>query len=242
MSEFNAEELFDAIDQIVLDLLRRHNIEEPPVDALTLIQAEFHYAIRYVEEDEDDGRGRTGSRSRRSRPRELALRPDHTEAAQQNLAARACAKELVPKVLAKLGIVPGTEQRSAQNQLVGLIAPRLLLPSRWFDRDARKANFDLERLRERYSTAGFEMLALRLLDLDEPCVIAIVDDHIVTTRRGCWISASKTLTEAEKACIERVLEAREAQTVRREGWTARGWPIPSGPFNRIILRSVPDDL
>jgi len=30
--------------------------------------------------------------------------------------------------------------------------------------------------------------------------------------------------------------------VRAEGWTATAWPVPGGPFNRIIVRSVPDDL
>ena len=43
-------------------------------------------------------------------------------------------------------------------------------------------------------------------------------------------------------CLARVGEEREPQTVRHNGWTVTGWPIPNGPFRRIILRSVPDDI
>ena len=57
-----------------------------------------------------------------------------------------------------------------------MIAPRLLLPGRWFSGDAGRAGYDLFQIKERYTTVGYEMIALRLLDLDEPCIIAIVDD------------------------------------------------------------------
>jgi hypothetical protein len=172
----------------------------------------------------------------------LVFTPTQSDAAKQSLSARACAKELIPTVLAKLGVVPGTEQKSAQTQLVGLIAPRLLLPTRWFATAARKGSNDLFRLREVFADTPYEWIALRLLDLEDPCAIAIVDDGSVNTRRSNFAQLGKKLTEAEQACVEKVQASEEPQTVRRDGWTARGWPVPSGPFNRIILRAVPDDL
>src|SRR5258705_187514 len=65
-------------------------------------------------------------------------------------------REWAPAVLAKLGIAPGTETRSAKAQLVGVIAPRLLLPTKWFEKDARRLGFDLPDLKDVYPTAGYE--------------------------------------------------------------------------------------
>ena len=97
---------------------------------------------------------------------------------------------------------------------------------------ARKAGYDLLALKERYPTAGYEMIALRMLELDEPCVIAIVDDGVVSARRGNRSQATKKLTPAEVLCLERIGREGdpEPQTARRDGWTVRGWPVPSGPF------------
>jgi hypothetical protein len=118
-----------------------------------------------------------------------------------------------------------------------------LLPTRWFERDARRQGFDLLELKNLYTTAGYEMIALRILDIDEPCVIAVVDNGVVASRRGNRAPATKKLTAAEQACLGQLGRyAEQRQTARADGWTATGWPIPGGPYDRIILRSVPDDL
>lgn len=241
MSDFSAEELFDAIDRRVRELLDRYAVSEPPVDAVALVQRAFGYTTR-VEEEDDEPRQYGDRPKPRPRGRELVFRPTHSDAAKQSLAARACAKEMIPDILGQLGVVPGTEQKSAQTQLVGLIAPRLVLPTKWFAVAARRASSDLFRLRETFDTVAYEWLAARLLDLEDPCVISVVDDGSVSSRRSNFAQLGKKLTAAEEACCEKVREAEEPQTVRRDGWTARGWPIPTGPFARIILRAVPDDL
>jgi predicted transcriptional regulator len=242
MFDVSAEELFDAIDRLVTALLTRHGISSPPVDAVGLAVRAFGYQVR--EEEEDDEPRRYGDRPKpKPRGKVLAYLPTHSETARNSLAARACAKELIADLLPKLGIAPGTENKSAQGQLVGLIAPRLVLPTRWFATAARKANSDVVRLHdETFPTVAYEWLSLRLLDLDEPCCIAIVDDGSVSTRRSNFAQLTKKLTDAEAACVEKVQTTEEPHTVRKDGWTARGWPIAGGPFNRIILRSVPDDL
>ena len=240
MSDINSEELNDAIDRCVGDLLARHGITEPPVDALALVQEAFGYTVTFEEEEEDEPQ--YGDRPKRKRPRELVVKPTQSPGGQQMMAARACAKELVPTILQRLGVVPGTEQKSAATHLTGLIAPRLLLPTRWFGTVARKANGDPLRIQETFGTAGLEAIALRLLDLDEQCVIAIVDDGAVALRRSNAMQATKKLTPAEQLCVERVVENEGPQIVRKEGWTSRGWPVPTGPFNRILLRSEPDDV
>lgn len=244
MSDFTADELFEAVDRRVMRLLAQFGIDEPPVDAVRLAQEAFQLTVREaLPEDDQPQQGRFGPRPPRRRGREVTFRPDQSDESRQAVCARACARELVPDVLAALGIAPGTENKSAMNSLLGVVTPRLLLPTRWFERDARKAGYDLVEIKERYSTAGYELIAARLLDLEEPCVVvAVVDDGIVSSRRGNRAPATKKLTDAELRCLALVGEEGEPGTVRRDGWTVRGWPIPNGPFNRIILRAVPDDV
>ncbi|MCZ2344303.1 MAG: hypothetical protein LC104_21295 [Bacteroidales bacterium] len=244
MSDFSAEDLFDAIDRGVQPLLERGGMTEPPVDAILLVQEQFDYRITFAEDqDEEPPPGRFGPRPRRQNAREIVLRIEQSDAGQNAVCARACARELLPEILRRLGVVPGTETRSGQNQLLGLIVPRLLLPTRWFSRDARKAGFDLMRLKEHYPTASYEMIAARMLDIaEDPLIIAVIDDGIVASRRGNLAAAGKKLTAAEQLCLEQIREQGEPQTTRQAGWTVQGWPIPDGPFSRIILRAVPDEV
>jgi hypothetical protein len=241
MSDFTADDLFETVDRLVADVLRRAGCDRPPVDALGLAQDYFDLTVTEAE-PEDDRPGRFGPRPPRRRGREIVLRPDQSEEGRQAVGARGCAKELLPTVLSKLGVVAGTENRSAQGQLLSVIVPRLLLPTKWFAADARKAGYDLAELKSRYPTVDWLTLAFRLLDLDEPCVIAVVDDGAVAARRGNRSAVTKQLTAAEQKCLALVGEHREPQRARAAEWTAWGWPVPTGPWGRILLRSVPDDI
>src|SRR2546430_225301 len=126
MFDFSAEDLFDAVDRLVADALRRHGTAGPPVDAVRLAQDAFDLTVREAE-DEDEVR-------------------------------------------------------------VGRFGPR-------------------------------------------------------PPRRGNRTPETKKLTAAEQAALAKLGRYEEPrQTVRTDGWTATAWPVPGGPFNRIIVRSVPDDL
>ena len=240
--EFTAEELFDEVDRFVNQLLARHGLEGPPVDALRIVQDEFNYTLREIEDDDEERSGRFGPRAPRRRGREILFRIDHSDEARNILSARACAKEMIPRILAKLGVAEGTDNKSARTSLTSLISARLLLPTRWFERDARQTGFDLLQLKQQYSTATYDAIALRMLETEEPCIIAVVDDGHIATRKGNREQASRKLSEPELLCLSQVEEAGEPQTVRRDAWTVTGWPIPDGPFNRIILRAAPDEV
>jgi len=241
MSDFTSEDLFEAVDRAVNELLDRGFVTGPPIDTLSLLRDEFGVRVDY---DEPHDAPKYGDRPRRRQgPNELLLHPDSTPESQATLAGRAIAKKIIPVVLSKLGVVPGTENKGAQASLVGLVSARILLPTRWFVADARRAAFDLIELKERYSSANWEMLAWRMLDADdEPSVVAILDDGAVSARRGNRFSVNKSLTAAEQACVVLVQETDDPARVRKDDWSAAAWPTQGIPFRRIIVRAVPDEI
>jgi predicted transcriptional regulator len=240
--DFSAEDLFDQIDRQVAALLAHAGATGPPVDAIDLGVTHFGLRVEFAEDDPEERR--YGDQlKRRPSPNTIVLRDDMTVESQQMLAARAIARQLLPRVLAKLGIHPEAENRQANAQIANLIAPRLLLPTRWFPGDAGRAGYDLFEIKAKYPTVGYETIAVRLLDLDEPCVIAIVDDDgTINLRRSNCFQAPKKLTDAEVACRESILQSGEPAKVKGAGWIVRGWPTPGVPFRRIVLRSIPEDV
>ena len=124
----------------------------------------------------------------------------------------------------------------------GLAVARILIPTRLLRAALRDHKYDVPALQAVFSTASMEAVAARLLDLDEPCVIAVVDDGVVASRRGNRMPASRKLEAAEQECLDRVMELDLPHRTRTGGWTAWGWPVPDRPFRRIILRAVPDDV
>lgn len=243
MEEFTTEELMEAIDRVVLQLLQEAGIDEPPVPTIDLLQHQFNYTIAFQEEEEDeDPHLARYKRPPRKQSRQLMLNPAQSDEGQSVAAARACAREMLPGILKRLGVVQGSDNRSVQNSLVSLIAPRLLLPGRWFEKSSRRANYDLIRIHEEFSTATFEMIAVRLLDFEDPMIISIVDDGAIALRKSNAFPVKRELVAAETDCLQKIQETEDPEKVRKDGWSVWGWPIPNGPFNRIILRSVPDEV
>ena len=241
--DFSPDELLDAIDAAVREMLERAGVAGPAVDLLELAQAYFRIPVEYLEPEDEEPRRYGDAPKRRPNAGAIVLKFEQSPESQQVLAGRAVAKQLVPGLFAKLGIVPGTENRSAEKQMIGTILPRLLLPTRLFGPEARKSGYDLFALKTIFPTAGFETIAWRMLDVDdEASVVTIVDDGAVTARRGNRFSVNKSLTPAEDACWRRVAATKDPARVRIDEWTARGWPVSGIPFRRIVLRAVPDGI
>lgn len=238
--EFSQEELIDAVERLVAGLLERAGVVEPPVDALRI--AEEHLGIPVtVAEPEEEERGRPRASSRRQTDG-IVLSSHASEEQQHAIAAQGIARALLPDLLRKFGMEAETENKQALAYIRGLLTARLLVPTKLLRTALRSCKYDLPALKEVFRTAGFEAIAHRLLDLDDPCVIAIVDDGVVASRRGNSIPVSKKLTPAEQACLTRVMEQDLPDKQRLDGWTVQGWPVPNRPIRRVILRAVPDDV
>jgi hypothetical protein len=194
-----------------------------------------------AEPAEEDERGRRRTRSRPAGSG-IALSSDMSLEGRHKAAAEGIARALAPEVLRKLGVPAGAENKQFAAQLRGMVVGRVLVPTRLFRAALRECSADLAALQRLFSTAGMELIALRLLDFDEPCVISIVDDGVVSMRRGNRNAVGKKLEGAEQTCHDRVAELELPHRVRADGWTVWGWPVPRRAFRRIILRAVPDDV
>lgn len=240
--EFSQEELTEAIERLVAGMLERAGVTTPPVDALTIAEHHLGIPVEWVEPEEGDETGRGRPRVRQPSGGGIALTADMSAEQRQRVAADGIARFLLPDIFRKVDVVPGTESKQFAAHVRGLTAARVLIPSRLLRTALRECKYDVPALHAVFRTAGMEAVALRLLDLEQPCVIAVVDDGVVATRRGNTVPATRKLSDAEQECVDRVTELELPHRARTGGWTAWGWPVPGRAFRRIILRAVPDDV
>jgi hypothetical protein len=228
MDDLPREELVAAIERVVGGVLAAAGVAGPPVDAVGLARTHFGLSVVF------DDTLRPGPR-RRAADGVVRLQPGLSPERQQEAAARAIGDRLREEVLRELRLEPADARGLAGASLTNQIARCLLVPGGWFRKDARAMGFDVARLAERYGSAGVELVALRLLDLEEPCVVSLVTAGGVTFRRSNGPRAGRGLVPAEVRCRDEVLRDDEERTVRADGWTVRGWPVGPG---RVVLRSV----
>ena len=126
----------------------------------------------------------------------------------------------------------------AGESLANLFANRLLVPTRWLAVAAPGQGHDLLELKQLFRTASHEVIAWRLLDLPDPCIITIVDNgHIHRRRSNAW-PTRKQLQPVEQECQRYVQHFSRPRTLCKDGWTVQGWPIHQADWKREILRSV----
>jgi hypothetical protein len=239
--DFSADELFEAIDRLVAGLLERAGIDTPPVDALYLAQEHLGIPVT-IRSRPAEGEERSRFRRRPSPEGGIILTAGMTRHQRHKAAAEGIAQALAPQLCRQLGVPFDPQQRHFLGQLRTLFAPRLLVPTRMFRSAQRDCQKDLLALQEVFSTASPEMLALRWLDLEEPCVVSIVDDGVVALRRSNCGGSGKQLLPVEQQCHDRIAQLGQPSRLRQSGWTVRGWPLPDRLVQRIVLHSVPDDV
>lgn len=239
--DFSHEELIDAVDRLVAGLLERAGVREPPVNAMAVAEDHLGIPVIVVEPVEEDERGRPRPRARPTGAG-IVVSPDMTEEQRQKAAADGIARALLPDLLRKLGVEAGTENKQFAAHVRGLMVARTLIPHKLLRTAIKSCRYDVPALHRTFATASIEAIALRLLDLDEPCVISIVDDGVVAVRRSNRFAVAKKLVPAEQKCLDRVTELDRPERVREGEWTVQGWPAMNRAIRRIILRAQPDDV
>lgn len=222
MTDLPQEEILAAVDRAVTELLAAAEVTGPPVDAVALAR-QIGVAVE-------------PRRPRRPRPM-----PVLSEEQWQWAAAQTIARGRKADLLGHLGADTEEGAGLAGGVLANLFARYLLTPTAWFAQDARRLDFDLLALKERYRTVGHEAIALRWLDLPDSCVVTIAVEGRAQKRRSNAVRVGRTLSPAELECLGAVEAAGGPAEVRRDGWSVQGWPVPPAGGRRVILRGVAPD-
>src|SRR5262245_11871882 len=154
--DLSREEVIDAVDRAVAELLQSAGMETPPVDAIVLAQR--HLGINVCLDRRQQQRGRA---QRAAGRKQIFLRPEPTEERHQWTVAHEIGEHLKPALLQRLGLEPAEVKAMAGESLANLFAYRLLVPSCWFAEHALELNFNVLKLKERYKTASHEVIAWR---------------------------------------------------------------------------------
>jgi predicted transcriptional regulator len=170
--------------------------------------------------------------------KQIFLRPEPSEERHQWTVAHEIGEHLKADLLARLGVEPDQARPLTGESLANLFADRLLVPTRWLAQEARECGHDLLELKRRFSTVSHEVIAWRLLDLSEPCIITVVDNGSVHRRRSNAYRINRELSPAEQACRQRVHQESRPHVLRQDGWTVQGWPVHRVDWKREVLRSV----
>ncbi|MBY0524313.1 MAG: ImmA/IrrE family metallo-endopeptidase [Gemmataceae bacterium] len=231
--DMTREDVHAAVDVLVEELLDAAHVEAPPVDAIALAQRHLGMIVCMDRRQPQRGRAqRAGGR------KQIFLRPEPTEERHQWTVAHEIGEHFKASLLERLGAEPGQTRAMAGESLANLFANRLLTPTAWLADDAPACAHDVLELKRRYRTASHEVIAWRLLDLPEPCVITIVDNDRIHRRRSNAWRVRKQLAPAEAECQQAVSADGKPCRVRRDGWTVQGWPVHQADWKREILRSV----
>jgi hypothetical protein len=236
LEDLTAEEIHQTVDRAVQELLDQTHITTPPVNAIQIAQS--HLGMTVCVDGKQPQRGRA---QRVAGKRQIFLRPEPNEERHQWTVAHEIGEHCKPDLLIQLGLEPGQTRPMTGESLANLFANRLLVPTPWLEIEARASAHDLALLKTKFSSASHEVIAWRLLDLAEPCVITIFDNGQVHRRRSNAWRVTRELTPAEQECQRYVHHYSRPRVVRTDGWTVQGWPVHQSDWKREVLRSVLDE-
>jgi Zn-dependent peptidase ImmA (M78 family) len=234
--ELSAEEVHAVVDVAVGELLEMAGVEGPPVDAIAIAQRHLGMTVCL-----DRGQPQRGRAQRVAGRRQIFLRPEPSEERHQWTVAHEIGEHIKAEILHRLGIDPEGARPMMGESLANLFANRLLAPTPWLARRARACGYDLLELKAAFATASHEVLAWRLLDLPEPCVITVVDNGSIHKRKSNAWRVKRELAPAERECQRYVHQHSRPRLVRSGGWTVQGWPVHQPDWKREVLRSVVEE-
>jgi predicted transcriptional regulator len=236
IDELSREDVHNTVDRTVSELLAAAGISDPPVDAIALAQKHLGMVVCLDKKQQQRGRAQ-----RTAGQRQIILRPEPTVERHQWTVAHEIGEHLKSALFEKLGLDSAAARPMMGESLANLFAHHLLVPTCWYGDDARVAGYDLLDLKARYHTASHEVLAWRLLDLSEPCIMTIIDNGKVYRRKSNAMRITRELAPAERRCQRDVNQSSRPQVVRADGWTVQGWPVHQAEWKREILRSVVEE-
>src|SRR5215472_18749445 len=120
MEDLSREEVTEAVDRAVEDLLRAAGVEAPPVDAIALAQRHLKMVVCLDRRQQQRGRAQ-----RAAGRKQIYLRPEPTEERHQWTVAHEIGEHLKSALLERLHIPPERTRAMFGESLANLFAHRL---------------------------------------------------------------------------------------------------------------------
>ncbi len=240
LAEVTREDLAAALDAVADALLWQAGVVGPPVDAFTLAAK---LGIAVAPDQWQTGRARyvrlrnwTGEGPRPA----ILLRADPRPEREHWAVAHEIGEHAAHRVFAHLRVSAG-EAPAAREAVANWLAARLLLPSPWFQADARACGWNLTTLKRRYPTASHELIARRMLDAEPAVVISVYDHGELGFRRGNHSVAVPPPNGVERRCQAGAHRTGQPCAAAGVGCRVDAWPIHEPGWQREILRTEVDE-
>lgn len=226
----------ETIDHYVSGVLDRTCVRQPPIDAFAIAQS---LDVDVVMDQDCPSRGRSKSILGRAT---VLLRPDARQEREQWVVAHELGEIHAKDLCMAMGLESHEVATGLREQIANLFASRLLLPEAMFVEAVRRFDGDLSELKASFSTASHELIALRLLDLDEPRILTVFDCGRMT-RRVCNLGRRPgPLAKVEQDCRSEVCRDREMAELNIDEVRVRCWPIDDETWQREILITEVNEL
>lgn len=223
----------ESLDHFIEDLLDRLEISLPPIDPLTIVQ---RLGVQVQRNRDQMERGRLRKRDRNAI---IVVRPEPRWERTCWTLAHELGEFLMP------GLLDWLERNDAEaverEWLANEFASRLLVPTRWLIRDGVAAPFDLEQLKNQYSTASYEVIALQLLSIGRPLIVSVFDDGRLTRRQGNLPIRPPRPFPFEREAQRQVMLTSRPHEIRHDVVTAHAWPVHEPDWKREIVLTTFDD-
>jgi IrrE N-terminal-like domain len=237
------------IDSAAATLLRRAGILHPPIDPIDVAR---RLGFDVVWDANLCARGRF---TRVGRRESIFLRPDERPERFYWAAAHELGESCAWKILRELTQESSVREKSSaaqapaapddwpdpelREQIANLFAARLLLPAKWFLASARDCRCDLLGLKRIYSTVSHELIAWRLLDLNELAVVSIFDQGRLSRRRGNLLGdCPPPPLEFELGCWRAARESTRPVERHEGNVRVQVWPVYEPGWRREIIRTT----
>jgi Zn-dependent peptidase ImmA (M78 family) len=241
LAEIPVEQLRDALDRVVWELLAEAEAMAPPVDA-------FDVAARLGLVVARDGGSATRARLVRLHGGLAAARPtillaDEPRAERRQFAvAHEIGEAYAHRVFAELRVDPCEAAGGTREAVANRLAGCLLMPRVWFAADGAACAWDLFELKTLYATASHEMIARRMLEMAPAIVVTLWDQGRRIWRRSNVLGRSTPLTAAESAARRAAhdcgLPVRCDALELPDGVDdVRAWPVHEPGWKREIVRT-----
>ncbi len=232
LPELTQHDYSAALDAVVEGLLAELPATQPPINALELARA---LKLEIAWDAGQRGRGRI------VRLRDFVGGPDPRPERLQWAVAHEIGEACAHQVFDYLCVDPREAPPAARENVANHLAGRLLLPREWFLADARRLEWDVVLLKERYATASHELIARRTLDFSCPVVISIFDHGRLTMRQTNLPRRPPELLPPERAAWQIAHHEQRAARETAAGCQVQAWPVHEPEWKREILRTVLDE-